>query len=51
VVLDAAFLVGRDVAEEFRAEVQAHAERMKALGYDVVLTGPWPAYNFVQEGS
>jgi hypothetical protein len=31
----------------FRESVRKQAERLAAHGYRVVLTGPWPAYNFV----
>ena len=46
-LLDAAFLVSVDSAAAFREAVRRHAERLAPRGYRVVLTGPWPAYNFV----
>lgn len=46
-LLDAAFLVPARRTEAFRSTVRAQAERLAPHGYRVVLTGPWPAYNFV----
>jgi hypothetical protein len=46
-LLDAAFLVPLARAEAFREAVRKQAERLAPQGYRVVLTGPWPAYNFV----
>jgi gas vesicle protein GvpL/GvpF len=46
-LLDAAFLVPARREDAFRSAVRAQAERLAAHGYRVVLTGPWPAYNFV----
>lgn len=46
VVMTAAFLVERDLWDQFAAEVDAQAKR--ALGATFSLTGPWPPYDFVQ---
>jgi hypothetical protein len=46
-LLDAAFLVPTKGAAAFRESVREQAERLAGHGYRVVLTGPWPAYNFV----
>ena len=46
-LLDAAFLVPVERAAAFRESVRKEAERLAGHGYRVVLTGPWPAYNFV----
>lgn len=46
-LLDAAFLVPVNRAATFRESVRRQAERLAPHGYRVVLTGPWPAYNFV----
>jgi hypothetical protein len=46
-LLDAAFLVPAARASAFRDAVRKQAERLAPKGYRVVLTGPWPAYNFV----
>jgi Gas vesicle synthesis protein GvpL/GvpF len=46
-LLDAAFLVPVKRAARFRESVRREAERLAPHGYRVVLTGPWPAYNFV----
>lgn len=50
VLLDAVFLVSRASLEEFRDEVTRGAEQLMAGGAHVVLTGPWPAYSFVEDG-
>lgn len=51
VVLDAAFLVLKKQGKKFQGTVAKHAEQLDALGYEVIVTGPWPAYNFtVEEG-
>jgi hypothetical protein len=46
-LLDAAFLVAVPRTAAFREAVRRQAERLAPQGYRVVLTGPWPAYNFV----
>jgi hypothetical protein len=46
-LLDAAFLVPAARAAAFRDAVRREADRLAPSGYRVVLTGPWPAYNFV----
>jgi hypothetical protein len=46
-LLDAAFLVPVRRTAAFREAVRGQAERLAPEGYRVVLTGPWPAYNFV----
>jgi hypothetical protein len=46
-LLDAAFLVRREAASRFRAAVREVRRRLGGEGYTVVLTGPWPPYNFV----
>jgi hypothetical protein len=46
-VLDAAFLVDAGRAGLFRAEAHRLGRRL-AAGYRLELSGPWPAYNFVQ---
>jgi hypothetical protein len=46
-LLDAAFLVPGRRAKAFRQAVRTEADRLAPEGYRVVLTGPWPAYNFV----
>ena len=49
-VLNAAYLVADDRAEEFGAAVTELAARHRAL--QLTLTGPWPAYSFVgQDGT
>jgi hypothetical protein len=49
-ILDAAFLVSREHAGSFRAEVRQIVRRLGPRGYRVTLTGPWPPYNFVGSG-
>jgi hypothetical protein len=46
-LLDAAFLVRREAAPRFRAAVRDLRRRQAGQGCTVVLTGPWPPYNFV----
>lgn len=48
-LLDAVFLVRQETVATFQQTLRRHAERLDAQGYRVVLTGPWPAYNFVAE--
>jgi hypothetical protein len=48
-LVDAAFLVPTSAQAGFRAAVRRHASLCRKAGADVTLTGPWPAYNFVQE--
>ena len=50
-VLDAAFLVAVAARDDFRAAAREHARAAAGEGLDLVLTGPWPAYNFVGEGA
>ncbi len=48
-VLNAAYLVPDDVLGRFRDEVTALGAAFEAEGLELVLTGPWPAYNFVPD--
>jgi hypothetical protein len=48
-VLDAAFLVPTAGAEAFQAEVRRRTAALAGAGYELVLSGPWPAYNFIEE--
>jgi hypothetical protein len=47
VVLDAAFLVPAARGATFKKAVQRQTRQLAASGVDVSLTGPWPAYNFI----
>jgi hypothetical protein len=47
-LLDAAFLVPADKSRAFKSAVRQHAREMRGAGVEVSLTGPWPAYNFIQ---
>jgi hypothetical protein len=47
-VLDAAFLVAAGRRARFKAEAARLASRCAKAGCEMVLTGPWPPYNFVQ---
>ncbi len=47
-LLDAAFLVPASAHARFRTAVRRHAAICRKAGADLTLTGPWPAYNFVQ---
>jgi hypothetical protein len=48
-LLDAAFLVHRRRAAAFQSLVAREQERLVKEGYRLILTGPWPAYTFVQD--
>jgi hypothetical protein len=50
-LLDAAFLVPRRQAPRFRTAVERAGASLTGRGYDVSLTGPWPAYSFVTESA
>jgi hypothetical protein len=47
-LLDAAFLVPRAKAPRFRKSVEQRAKKIADAGYALQLTGPWPAYSFVE---
>jgi hypothetical protein len=47
-LLDAAFLVPGAHRPRFKSAVKRLAARSAAAGTDLTVTGPWPAYNFVQ---
>ena len=49
-ILDAAFLVTRDRSAAFKSEVRRQTALCARAGAALVLTGPWPAYNFVDVG-
>jgi hypothetical protein len=46
-VLEAAFLVASGVRARFNAVARRHARACASDGAELVVTGPWPAYNFV----
>lgn len=46
-LLDAAFLVPVRRAGAFRTALRRHTRELSASGIVVSLTGPWPAYNFI----
>lgn len=46
-LLNGVYLVDNDAAEAFTAEVRGLQDECAAERIDVVLTGPWPPYNFV----
>jgi hypothetical protein len=50
-LLDAAFLVPKTDRGRFKAAVRRLASDAGTAGADLTLTGPWPAYNFVQKES
>jgi hypothetical protein len=49
-VLDAAFLVARGRLARFKALARAAGRRLRGSGYELTLSGPWPAYHFVDDG-
>jgi len=50
-LLDAAFLVPAARKASFRAAARRAAAACREAGLELTLTGPWPAYNFVQPAS
>jgi hypothetical protein len=46
-VLNGAYLVKRESEQEFHEEARALQSRFADNGIELVLTGPWPAYNFL----
>ena len=47
-LLDAAFLVPVARSSAFRSAIRQRARELRTTGVAVTLTGPWPAYNFIQ---
>ena len=47
VIVDAAFLVPHGAVERLKETVAASADALVAEGFDISLTGPWPAYSFI----
>ena len=47
-LLDAAFLVAATARARFRTAAKRAAAACRAAGVELTLSGPWPAYNFVQ---
>ncbi|MCW1917400.1 GvpL/GvpF family gas vesicle protein [Rhodobacter sp. KR11] len=48
-LLDAALLIDRPKAADLPDLTARHRETARALGLDLTLTGPWPAYGFTPE--
>jgi hypothetical protein len=48
VLLDAVFLVPTTRTAKFKKAVAADAKDLAKEGYHVTLTGPWPAYSFIE---
>jgi hypothetical protein len=47
VLVDAVFLVPHRAVARVKTAVASSAEKLAAEGFDVTLTGPWPAYSFI----
>lgn len=47
-ILEAAFLVTAAKRARFKAEAARQAALVAPAGADMTLTGPWPAYNFIE---
>jgi hypothetical protein len=47
-LLDAAYLVADNRRARFRAEVKRRARECRAASCNLTLTGPWPAYHFIE---
>jgi hypothetical protein len=48
-LLDAAFLVPASRSARFRSLAAREARTLDREGYRVTLSGPWPAYSFIQD--
>ncbi len=48
VIFHSAYLVANDDREAFHAAAAALRQTSEPMGFSLVLTGPWPAYSFVQ---
>ena len=48
-LLEAAFLVPRDRKARFRTAAKQTARRCRTMGAELTVTGPWPAYNFIDD--
>jgi hypothetical protein len=46
--LSGVYLIADEGASDFRSAARELAERFDRRGIEIVLTGPWPAYNFVK---
>lgn len=51
VLLDVAYLVPRRATTTFQRRVRSLGAQAGKAGYEVILTGPWPAYHFVSQDS
>lgn len=49
-VLNGAYLVERENESPFHEEIRTLQSRFAENGLELVLTGPWPAYNFLPDG-
>ena len=47
-LLDAAFLVATRNRRGFKTAISQNTRELRGSGVDVVVSGPWPAYNFIQ---
>jgi hypothetical protein len=47
-LLDAAFLVDSKKRDRFTAAARQEAQACERAGAQLAMTGPWPAYNFIQ---
>jgi hypothetical protein len=47
VLLDAVFLVPKSSVTKIKAAVSSSADKLVELGFDLTLSGPWPAYSFI----
>lgn len=47
VLLDAVFLVPKASVKEIKSTVASSAKKLVPEGFDLTLTGPWPAYSFI----
>lgn len=50
VLLDAVFLVPRASVKKIKTTVASSAKQLVEEGFDITLSGPWPAYSFIGTG-
>lgn len=48
VLLDVAYLVAKRATTAFQRRLRSLAAEASRAGYEVILTGPWPPYHFVE---
>jgi len=47
-ILNGAYLIAKEKVAQFKKETQGLQNRYEKMGFEINLTGPWPAYNFLE---